>query len=202
MSTRTLIHTKTQEGDEGGTAESLTTYAGLKAVGERIVARHGLWKEAAALAFISGGPYDVRPHLLLLYFGQDAQSIEPCVEYGTNYLRAWCKRYGIGRHWGGAFRDAAADGLAVLYWGRHTRGSGRVTVSERVTQLRIAPRDYLMLRTKIEDIYRARLVEAVQRFEAVMSAKLERFAPAESHTETRDSGLPACISECLASRAA
>lgn len=204
MSCRLLVYGKPQSSVEGGAvadlSDMLTAYQGVQAFGERVIARHGLWRGASALAFMSQGPHDVRPHLLLLHYGQVGESIEPCVKYGANYLSAWCDRCEIGRTWGSVFEDAAADGLAVLYWGRHTRESGRIPVDQRTVQHRISPRDYVMLRVKAEDIFRQRLREAVERFDMAMG--MERFTPENSYSESRKREMPACISDSLASRAA
>lgn len=136
---------------------------------------------ATALAFMRAGRFDVRPDLLLTYFAQVQASIEPCVEYGRVALEAWCQRVGIGEAWGHAYESAASDGLALVYWGRATRGHGRPTIAERCLQLRMAPRDYSLLRNKAADIYRARLIEALERFHAVLSDTLERLTSADRH---------------------
>jgi hypothetical protein len=160
-----------------------------------------LWAESAALAYMATAPYDVRPHLLLMYFGQVSESTEAAIAYGRRYLVAWCKRMDIGRKWGFATPFAAADALAVLYWGRSTRGGDRVPIGQRALSLHISRRDYSVLREKALDVYRLRLAEAIVQFERSLT-RMEIYAPGNLHTQGRNTGLPARNSEHLARRAA
>lgn len=160
-----------------------------------------LWAEAAALSYMAASPYDVRPHLLLAYFGQVRASTEVTIAYGHRYLAAWCARTGIGQKWTCIFPFAAADAFAVLYWGRATRVGTRVSITTRARHLNIAPRDYSLLREKALEAYRLRLTEAIVQFERALT-RMEIYAPANLHTQSRNTGLPARGSEFLARRAA
>ena len=160
-----------------------------------------LWAEAAALSYMAASPHDVRPHLLLAYFGQIRASTEAAITYGHRYLEVWCARVGIGQKWTPVFPFAAADALAVLYWGRATRIGMRVSITTRARQFNIAPRDYSLLREKALEAYRLRLTEAIVQFERALT-RMEIYAPANLHTQSRNTGLPACGSEFLARRAA
>lgn len=157
--------------------------------------------EAAALAFMATSPYDVRPHMLLAYFGQVPSSIEASIGYGHRYLAAWCARMEIGSQWAHALPFAAADALAMLYWGRATRTGHRVTIRQRTFTLHIAARDYSLLLDEALCAYRLRLAEAIVLFECALS-KMERLAPTDRHTQSRSIELPARNSGHLARRAA
>lgn len=120
-------------------------------------------------------PYDVRPHLLALCCRQNLASVLPCVDYGRNYLHAWCDRCGV-RRATTVLGAAAVDGLLRVYWGRDRRGCGRPTLGERTHTLHVDPTRYLTLKRVAETAYRRRLAEAL---------KEQRFTPADPHTETR-----------------
>ena len=160
-----------------------------------------LWADAAALSYMAASPYDVRPHLLLAYFGQVQASTEVAIAYGHHYLAAWCARMGIGQKWTVVLPFAATDALAVLYWGRATRIGTRVSITTRARNLNIAPRDYSLLREKALEAYRLRLAEAIVLFDRALS-RMEIFAPEKLHTQSRNTELPARGSEFLARRAA
>lgn len=169
--------------------------------GEPLLTNGSLWAEAAALAYMAPSPHDVRPHLLLVYFGQVQSSTEPAIAYGRRYLTAWCARVGVGRKWGFALPFAAADALAVLYWGRSTRVGIRVPIIERARSLNIAPRDYSLLRAKALETYRLRLAEAIVQFNRTLT-QMEILAPVNRHTQSRITELPALNPKPLERRAA
>lgn len=124
--------------------------------------------------------YDVRPRLLALCCRQDVGHVLACVEYGRNYLAAWCDRCELQCD-APVLEAAATDALLRVYWERDRRGNGRPTVAERTQALHVRTARYLMFRCVAEDAYRRRLAEALNR---------ERLAPAEAYGGTG-------IRECL-----
>lgn len=153
----------------------------------RVVLRQRrLAMEAAALSWVSRSPHDVRPHLLLVHFGEAADSLPACIRYGDAYLARWCEFCGVGKHWRHAFDCAAADALLRIYFGRDTRGNGRPTIHARAKQLHISPANYSMLVIKMESTFRLRLAEAIIEFEAQFK-DTELLAPAECYNHSMGS---------------
>lgn len=120
--------------------------------------RRCLWAEAATLAFMKEGPYDIRPALLLLFHAGDTTLIEDIFRHGTSYVAAYAarKRIGVREE---VCRQAAADALAII-WAR--RAPEPVAVRSR--ELRIRNSTFYELRTAALRMYRWRLHEARVRF--------------------------------------
>lgn len=168
--------------------------------GRVVLRQRRLAMEAAALSWIAKSPHDVRPHLLLAHFGEVAASLPLCIRYGDAYLARWCEFCGIGKRWGHAFEPAAIDALLRIHFGRDTRGTGRPTIAERADQLHMGDAGYLMLVTKMESVYRTRLVEAIMAFESQLR-DTELLAPAERYNQIMDIENAAAFSS-IARRAA
>lgn len=126
--------------------------------GEIVLTSRSLSSEAAALSFMSHGPHDVRPQLLLALFGQAQPAIFACLVHGVLYLQAWCA---TSRMFAGeaAIQAAAADALSVIYRRRACMPS-----DSRAKTLGMRAESYRRLRTVMLTMYRRRLREACERF--------------------------------------
>lgn len=112
----------------------------------------------AALAYMSAGPYDVRPHLISLFYSGDMLALEPVLAYGRNYLRAWCNAAGVMRP-GDAIAYAVADGLMRLY-----RPRAVMPADDRARLLRMRAEAFRRLVNQAHRAYRLRLMEGAERF--------------------------------------
>ena len=112
----------------------------------------------AALAYMSAGPYDVRPHLVSLFYSGDQLTLPAVLTYGRTYLRAWCNASGVTRG-EAAISSAVADGLMRLY-----RPRAVMPADDRAKQLRMRAGCYRVLCNKAHKVYRLRLMEAAERF--------------------------------------
>jgi hypothetical protein len=125
----------------------------------------------AAISYMSDGPYDVRPQLLLMFLGEDYADPAACARYGKAYLQAWCHRVELPKL-ARAAEAAAADALVLLYLdlskGRIRREAkikvDRYTIAKRAKQFTMSAANFFLLRTKISSVYRERLVEALVLF--------------------------------------
>lgn len=154
--------------------------------GECVLGQGSLWQESAALSMQSlppGDPadagidrerralYDVRPHLLLLLQAQDSRALEPCVQYGRNYLTAWCERNAVTAT-PRAVQAAAIDGLSLVYRLRKhgvgaSRRSARLatpSIGKRSRELGMRNEEFARIRATIVAVYERRLAEGEQRF--------------------------------------
>lgn len=109
---------------------------------------------AAALSFMRAGPYDVRPALLQVMFGQDVRALEAVLSHGCRYLRAWCERMGEARA-DVAIEVATVDALSVL-----CRRRAPMTADDRARSLRMRASSYRALRNVALSMYKRRLQEA------------------------------------------
>ena len=116
------------------------------------------YRSAAAISYMSAGPYDVRPRLLVLYFNDEFAQLDPVLRYGCNYLWGWYERQGR-QPSEVAIHMAARDALARLL----TRRAG-ASVAARARMLRMRDADFREMRTVVSLAYRNRLAEACQRF--------------------------------------
>jgi hypothetical protein len=158
--------------------------------GECVLGQGSHWQEAAALSYLAlpipyfllpnppavgaefqrRNPHDVRPALLLLMYGEDLRALSTCIQYGANYLQAWCTSRGK------AFSKpaklaAAGDALSLIFRTRGRRGTGRRTrrpntpsLAERSRQFGGRNADYQELRALMVATYLRRLREAEERF--------------------------------------
>lgn len=137
-------------------------------------------------------PYDVRPHLLALCGWQDLAQVAPCVEFGRNYLAAWCRRLGT-RSDPAILEAAAVDGLLLVYWGRATRRRRRPTVEQRSHDLHVRLSRYLTLRGIAERAFRARLAERLAPVKAQDGDGIAERLPAFGNPRRRAAQCPAVI---------
>lgn len=112
----------------------------------------------AALAYMSAGPHDVRPHLVSLFYSGDQLALPAVLTYGRNYLRAWCSAAGVTRSHD-AIRYAAADGLMRLYRPREV-----MPADERAVLLHMRADSFRTLINLAHRVYRRRLIEGAERF--------------------------------------
>lgn len=137
---------------------------------EVVTSTRAISMDAAALAFMSGGPHDVRPWLLLAMFGQDERAIAACHAYGVRYLAAWCWQQRV-RECAQVIDYAAADGLASLYAAkRFTGDKGRrhrrlvPPTDARAKALGIRADRYRDLRNRMQLVFKIRFMEGCARF--------------------------------------
>lgn len=112
----------------------------------------------AALAWISEGPYDVRPHLVALFYAGNLLSLPPVLTYGLGYLSTWACARGVARS-EAAMKAAAADGLMRLYLPSKVEPA-----DDRARQLRMRATSYRTLCNAAHGTYRLRLMEGAERF--------------------------------------
>lgn len=117
-----------------------------------------LLDEAATLAMMREGPYDVRPALLLLFHAQDVHQLPSLLRFGYGYLLAWSDRQGI-RVSREVLEHSALDALAVMWCRRAPEPIGA-----RSRYFGIRNRIYSDLRNAALEIYQTRLHEARVRF--------------------------------------
>jgi len=157
------------ENEEPG-AESLTVHTagvgwrGDKQGGDHIPERASTWTRSAALSLSAFSPHDVRPHLLALMRWEWAGAIEPCLTYGRNYLRAWCRRKRQ-RPRPAVIEAATLDALALVFWGRCRRGMP--TIEDRRTELRVDKGLYAGYRNLMAKVFKRRLSEAATRYKTI-----------------------------------
>lgn len=153
---------------------NLAGYGEPLLLSEVLISSKSLSAEAAALAFMRRGPYDVRPPLLLLMLGQHSREVPACIRYGTNYLHAWCLRRGMtASHQ--AIEAAAFDGLGLLYRIRGPRAAAAGKTSplavpaaaRRAKSLAMRHADYRRLRSVVLSAFQSRYLEAVAAFASV-----------------------------------
>lgn len=130
---------------------------------EIVLLTSSLWREAGALALMADGRHDVRPHILLLFHGQDLTAFPAVLAYGINYLDSWCHANGVilplrARH------AAARDALDLL-WARRAG----VNVNLRAKELGVRSSGYRELRGVAIRLFQRRLKEAEQRFNDAMA---------------------------------
>ena len=138
--------------------------------GDIVLTSRSLAMEAAALSFMSAGPHDVRPHMLLAMFGEDQRAILACLLHGVRYLNAWCaaSRVVYGQD---AVNAAAADALSVLY-----RRRAQVSAFTRAKSLRMREETYRRLRDVALEMFTMRLSEASVAFH---TGGIHTFNPAD-----------------------
>lgn len=154
-------------GDQMVTLHGLSGEAG-HVRGECVIGQGSLWQEAAALAYMATGPYDVRPRLLLLMHAEVSTTIPEILAYGHGYLRGWCKRVGVERSTE-AMQAAAFDALQTLFDGRDRRRKATVsrwTVTDRARILTMRTADYSAMRRLMLAAYLQWLSEGRERFNA------------------------------------
>lgn len=135
---------------------------------ESVVRNERRIPRGAAISYMSDGPYDVRPQLLLMFLGEDFADPAACARYGKAYLQAWCHRVELPKL-ARAAEAAAVDALVLLYLdlskGRIRREAkvkvDRYTIAKRAKQFTMSTANFYLLRTKIASVYRNRLVEAL-----------------------------------------
>lgn len=163
--------------DEEPGAESLTVHtAGVGWRGDTqgggyIPERPSAWAPSAALSMLAASPHDVRPHLLALMRWEWAGAIEPCLTYGRNYLRAWCRRKRQ-RPRPAVIEAATLDALALVFWGRSRRGMP--TIEDRRTELRVDKGRFAEYRALMADVFKRRLSEAATRYKAISYSQPRR----------------------------
>lgn len=133
-----------------------------------------------ALSLMAYGRHDVRPHLLRLLWREASSAVEPCLRYGADYLIAWCRQSGESIRLD-VIEAAAADALALTYWGRATRGRQQVPAASRAKQLHVRRGYFLLLRNVAARAYGRRLIEAVDRFRRASGYGSGRLPPAPWH---------------------
>lgn len=157
---------------------------------EVVVTVRALANEAGALSFMSLGPHDIRPAMLLCLFGQDAAATLDCLEYGRRYLLEWSKRSGTVRG-DAVLKTAAADALAKIYGARHARVPGKLTpghaipsADARAFKLGVRAQDFRLLRRIAMKAFRLRLREACVNYHAgrictgvPLSSEVEGMSP-------------------------
>lgn len=149
--------TERDDGDDTRPGERVPVYAlnrQARILGELVLTTRSLACEAAALSFMTAGPHDVRPQILLALYGQDARALLACVGYGVRYLSAWCEINGEPRS-RDAIHAAAADALEVIY-----RRRAPMAADDRAKTLGLRAASFRQLRTLALRVYRRRLQEA------------------------------------------
>ena len=116
--------------------------------------------EAATLAIMRDGPYDVRPGLLLLFLADNLTELPVILRHGALYARAWASAHGIEIS-GDVAEFAARDGLSVAYRRRAPMPAG-----ERARSLGIRLGTFHRIRNAVIVMYETRLFEAKVRFTA------------------------------------
>lgn len=112
----------------------------------------------AALALMSLGPYDVRPHLVALYYGDIQQGVPAILAYGHAYMVGWCARRKV------MFRDdvlrrAVCHGLLRLCAPARAGSAER-----RAKECRIRAGSFRLLSDASRDLFCRRLTEGAERF--------------------------------------
>ena len=140
-----------------------------------------MWQEAATLAIIRQGKYDIRPELLLLFHAGDGGQFPKVHRHGACYLRAWSERHG-GNVRAEILDAAAGDALAVMW---HRRAPA--PVSARAREFHIRNSVFFELRTVAMQMYQSRLHEARVRFlsgtiytHGSVSSKIGNASPGKS----------------------
>lgn len=121
----------------------------------------------AALAFLSAGPYDVRPHLVALYYADDDTELAVILRYGLGYMTAWCGRRLMPVP-DCAVRGAVAHGLLRLW-----RPKAAGATDRRAQQLRMRAETFRVLSNAARDLYRQRLTEGAAAFVEVAAGSEE-----------------------------
>ena len=125
------------------------------------------------MSYMRKGPYDVRPSLLLLLLGQDMREVPKCLEYGRNYLRAWCCRTGF-KAKEEALAIVAVDALAMTYrlrtqevaCKRRTRPLAVSATKCRAKELGTRDADFSKARKVAFSAYQTRFAEAAIAFQS------------------------------------
>lgn len=121
----------------------------------------------AALAFLSAGPYDVRPHLVALYYADDDTGLAAILRYGLGYMTAWCARQVLPCP-EYALRGAVAHGLLRL-----CRPQDAGATDRRARELRMRAESFRLLSNVARDVYRRRLTEGAAAFVEVAAGSEE-----------------------------
>lgn len=147
----------------------------------------------AALAFLSAGQHDVRPHLVALYYADHQPALRPVLTYGEAYMRAWCERNAI------AFPDHAI--LAAVSHGllRLWRPNDAGHTDRRACEVGMRAGVFRLLTNKALQVYRSRLTEGAALFVQVAAGSEEPLPagtllspwPESSWWNPREAGRPA-----------
>jgi hypothetical protein len=160
------------EGDDNRPGERAAVFATwgdpTKRLCEVVVTVRALATEAATLSFMSRGPYDVRPVILLAMYAEDLASMRVCVRYCERYLAAKFGKEEVPN--GAAIRWAAADGFGVVFGARERRVRGGTperayaSADDRARQLKVRASHFRMLRGAAVRVYERRFAEAKEAY--------------------------------------
>lgn len=112
----------------------------------------------AALSFMASGQFDVRPHLVALYYGDIQTGLPAILGYGHAYMVAWCARRQLMPS-EDLLRCAVTHGLLRLC---EPRRAG--SVETRAKQCRIRAGTFRLLSDAARETFRRRLTEGAARF--------------------------------------
>lgn len=137
------------------------------------VSAGSLWKEAAALSFMSAGPQDIRPDLLLYVVAQDSSRFPRLLAYGCNYLRH-CLQLHDQAVPEVALHAAASDALMIML----TRVAP-FSIRQRALTLQMRSAEFGLLRRRALNLFRSRYREATERYVQALVGVSSTLDPAD-----------------------